>query len=111
MASFVGFLTKGFELAAAVGNLEVARRTDRGIDREYLVLGFSLGMAYRILESEYVGRFREHPLRYLTFLSLWLAITRAVLPMDDESVNYSVGSGVGIGSLVYAVVDRKRESQ
>ena len=110
MVSLVGYLTKGFELTAAVGNLEIARRTDRGVDREYLVLGFSLGMAYRILEGEYVGRFREHPLRYLTFLSLWLAITRAVLPMDDESVNYSVGSGVGIGSLVYGVVDRKRES-
>ncbi|WP_126661891.1 hypothetical protein [Haloterrigena salifodinae] len=110
MASLTGYLSKGFDLAAAVGTLEVTRRTDRGVDREYLVLGFSLGMAYRILEGEYVGRFRKHPLRYLTVLSLWLAITRAVLPMDDESGSYSVGSGVGIGSLVYSIVDQKRKS-
>ena len=111
MGNLIGYLAKGLELATVIGNLEFARRTERGIDREHLVLGIAVGMAYRILEDEYVGRFREQPLRYLTFVSLWLAITRALLPLDDEAANFSIGSGVGIGSLVYGVVDRNRESR
>lgn len=94
------------ELLAAVGNLAFARRSDAGLAAGYVALGSCVGLSYRAIEDEYVGRFRDRPLRYLAFTVLWIAITRLLLPTDDESADLSFAGGVGLGSVCYRLLDR-----
>ncbi len=109
MSNRLDSLWTTIEALGTLTNLEFARRSDRGISPEHVALGGAVGFAYYVVRDAFVGTFRERPLRYLVFVTVWTAIA-SVLFTSDEDTDWSTCAGVGIGSLAYRVADRSRNA-
>ncbi|WP_049927287.1 hypothetical protein [Halopiger goleimassiliensis] len=106
----VGRFRIALEALTALLNVAFARRIGDGVRPTSIVLGWVGGLGYRVVEGRYVGRFRDRPLRYLVFLTIWSAIVWAALIPNDDSTDHSLAAGIGAGSVTYRIVARMRES-